>query len=79
MHPSTVYTVAGRGIDLSAVERTSHPTRDVLVERSMDGDRNFAGFGKAAANEYSDCFIDPAKLPEGILKVRCNIQDTRIA
>jgi len=60
--------LTSRGIDLSAVERTSHPTRDVLVERSMDGDRNFAGFGKAAANEYSDCFIDPAKLPEGILK-----------
>lgn len=41
---------AGRGIDLSAVFRTSQPTRDVLVTRSLDGDRTFAGFGKAKAN-----------------------------
>ena len=61
---------AGRGIDLSAVERTEHPTRDVLVERSLEGDRTFAGFGKAAADQYSDCFIDPAKLPERTLRVR---------
>ncbi len=42
--------LAGRGIDLSAVFRTSQPTRDVLVTRSLDGDRTFAGFGKAKAN-----------------------------
>lgn len=44
---------AGRGIDLSAVARTSQPTRDVLVTRSLDGDRTFAGFGKAKANGAS--------------------------
>lgn len=60
--------LASRGIDLSAVVRTSQPTRDVLVTRSMDGDRTFAGFGKAKANEYADCFIDPEKLPVEVLE-----------
>jgi fructokinase len=52
-----------RGIDLSSVARTDHPTRDVLVTRTEGGERTFAGFGKAKANEYSDCFIDPECLP----------------
>lgn len=52
------------------MQRTEHPTRDVLVERSLEGERTFAGFGKAAADQYSDCFIDPAKLPERTLRVR---------
>ena len=29
------------------MERLPHPTRDVLVVRALDGDRTFAGFGKA--------------------------------
>lgn len=60
--------LASRGIDLSGLERTDHLTRDVLVERSLEGDRTFAGFGKAEANEYADCFIDEDKLPEEKLK-----------
>jgi hypothetical protein len=52
-------------------------TRDVLVERSLEGDRNFAGFGKAAADEYSDCFIDPDLLPEDKLKVFCPLTVVR--
>lgn len=39
------------------------------MERSLEGDRTFAGFGKAAADEYADCFIDADKLPEEKLKV----------
>lgn len=46
-------TTTGRGIDLSAVERTEHPTRDVLVTRTEGGERLFAGFGKAKANGAS--------------------------
>ncbi len=56
-------------MDLSAVKRTPQPTRDVLVTRSLDGDRTFSGFGKAKANEYADCFIDSATLPTDVLKV----------
>ena len=33
---------------MKAVERLPHPTRDVLVVRALDGDRTFAGFGKAS-------------------------------
>ena len=34
-------------MDTSAVQRVaSRPTRDILVTRSLDGDRSFAGFGK---------------------------------
>mmetsp|Transcript_4593 Transcript_4593/g.11797 ORF Transcript_4593/g.11797 Transcript_4593/m.11797 type:complete len:412 (-) Transcript_4593:102-1337(-) len=51
-----------RGVDLSGVQRVEQPTRDVYVERSINGDRNFAGFG-APADSYADCFIDSAKLP----------------
>jgi fructokinase len=55
--------LTSRGIDLSAVKRTEQPTRDVLVTRTEGGERTFAGFGKAKANEYADCFIDPGALP----------------
>jgi hypothetical protein len=40
---------AERGVNVDAVERLPHPTRDVLVVRALDGDRTFAGFGKARA------------------------------
>lgn len=65
--------VAGKGVNVDAVQRVSQPTRDVLVERSVDGDRNFAGFGVAQSNEYCDCFIDPAKIPEQTIKVRSSL------
>jgi hypothetical protein len=59
------------------VQRVAAPTRDIYVERKMDGDRVFAGFGRPS-QEYCDCFLDPDKLPEDILKVgggaRCYIQ-----
>lgn len=33
-------------MNVEFVERVVQPTRDVLVVRSHDGDRTFAGFGK---------------------------------
>jgi fructokinase len=55
---------AERGVDASAAQRNAHPTRDVLVVRGLDGDREFAGFGAAATSDYADCFLDAAALPE---------------
>ncbi|EFN55549.1 hypothetical protein CHLNCDRAFT_134013 [Chlorella variabilis] len=52
-----------RGVDTSGVQRVGQPTRDILVTRRPDGDRVFAGFGKAKSHEYGDCFLDPAALP----------------
>lgn len=40
---------AERGVDTGAVQRVDRPTRDILVVRSPDGDREFAGFGKVRA------------------------------
>ena len=40
---------AERGVDTSAVQRVERPTRDILVTRSPEGDREFAGFGKVGA------------------------------
>ena len=42
-----ICVAAERGVNVNAVERLPHPTRDVLVVRALDGDRTFAGFGKA--------------------------------
>ena len=42
---------------MKAVERLPHPTRDVLVVRALDGDRTFAGFGKARAGVSAFAFI----------------------
>jgi hypothetical protein len=60
---------AGTSVDTSTVQRVSAPTRDIYVERTKDGDRVFAGFGRPS-QEYCDCFLDPAELPEDIIKVR---------
>lgn len=57
----------GTSVDTSTVQRVSAPTRDIYVERTLDGDRVFAGFGRPS-QEYCDCFLDPDKLPEDILK-----------
>lgn len=42
----------------------------MLVVRSLDGDRTFSGFGKAATTEYADCFINADALPLDRIKVR---------
>lgn len=56
-----------RNVDTKYIQRNSHPTRDVLVTRSFDGDRTFAGFGAAKTTEYADCFVDAAKLPTDVI------------
>lgn len=56
-----------RNVDTKYVQRNSHPTRDVLVTRSLDGDRTFAGFGAAKTTEYADCFVDASKLPTDVI------------
>lgn len=40
-----------------------HPTRDVLVTRSLDGDRTFAGFGKTDTENYADAHALSSHLP----------------
>jgi fructokinase len=57
--------LAERGVDTAVgLQRVDgRPTRDVLVTRSADGDRVFAGFGAAASAAYADCFLDAARLP----------------
>jgi hypothetical protein len=63
-----VLCCAERGVDTSGVQRTEAPTRDVYVERSLEGDRNFAGFGRAT-DSYCDCYLDPKQLPVDAIKV----------
>ncbi|KAK9816807.1 hypothetical protein WJX72_005293 [[Myrmecia] bisecta] len=58
----------GRNVDLSAVQRVKQPTRDVLVTRSLEGDRTFSGFGVAKTTEYADCFLDSDKLPIDVIQ-----------
>eukprot|EP01026_Neomeris_dumetosa_P009512 TRINITY_DN13247_c0_g1_i1.p2 TRINITY_DN13247_c0_g1~~TRINITY_DN13247_c0_g1_i1.p2 ORF type:complete len:266 (+),score=31.73 TRINITY_DN13247_c0_g1_i1:593-1390(+) len=47
---------------MSGVQRHDKPTRAVYVTRSMEGDREFAGFG-LPTHHYSDCFISSRDLP----------------
>ena len=55
-----------RGVDVSYIQRVKQPTRDVLVTRSLDGDREFAGFGKNT-DSYADCFLDASKIPSDVI------------
>ena len=52
------------GVDVSLLQRTDqYPTRQVMVTRSMEGDREFGGFyDNRAADEFSDCLLDASKL-----------------
>lgn len=56
------------GVDLSHLQRLDRPTRDVLVTRSLGGDREFSGFGAAESEDYADCYIDPARVPKYTIK-----------
>ena len=44
------------------VQRVDHATRDVLVTRSISGDREFAGFG-SSTDSYADCFLSENAIP----------------
>lgn len=50
-------------MDVKFIQRVEQPTRDVLVTRTLDGDREFSGFGQSTET-YADCFLDSAQLPE---------------
>ena len=48
-----------RGVDTSCVQRSSLPTREVLVTRDLTGDREFAGFRNGSQSSgYADCEIE---------------------
>jgi hypothetical protein len=55
-------------VDTTTVQRIDAPTRDIYVERTLDGDRVFAGFG-LPSHQYCDCSLDADKLPKDILSV----------
>lgn len=54
-------------MDTSSVFQVSHPTRDVYVTRTMEGERIFDSFGQDT-NTYCDCFISPKLLPKGMIE-----------
>jgi hypothetical protein len=60
---------AERGVDVSGVQRTDAPTRDVYVTRDDSGDREFAGFG-LPSDQYCDCFIEAGQLPVASIQAR---------
>lgn len=57
-----------RNVNIEFIQRNNYPTRDVLVTRSLDGDREFAGFGAAETDQYSDCYMDPDQIPEKVIQ-----------
>lgn len=66
-------TLRSHQVDLSGLQLIpSHPTRSVLVTRSVQGDRSFAAFG---GNRSSDCFADTFlsadHLPKGLFEPGC--------
>jgi fructokinase len=54
-----------RGVDIRGIQTIAHhPTRTVLVCRSVDGDRDFAGFGdQRDTREFADTQIQAAAIP----------------
>lgn len=64
-------------MDTSTVQRCDAPTRDIYVERKLDGDRVFAGFG-VESEKYCDCFLDEDKLPKDVLKVSDGVLLARV-
>ena len=55
-----------RNVNIEYVQQVKHPTRDVLVTRTLDGDREFAGFGRST-DSYADCFIEESKIPSELI------------
>jgi len=44
-------------------EHPTAPTREVYVLRSVEGDREFAGFGDRPTDQFADAFLDRDRLP----------------
>lgn len=49
------------------MRQVSHPTRDVYVIRTTEGDRIFDSFGQNT-NTYCDCFITSSFLPKAVIQ-----------
>ncbi|MEA5572897.1 carbohydrate kinase [Calothrix sp. UHCC 0171] len=57
------------GVDTQGVQRhATAPTRQVYVVRNLDGDRNFAGFGKYDTSEFADTHLEAKKLPQSLFE-----------
>ncbi|MCS6813160.1 MAG: carbohydrate kinase [Cyanobacteria bacterium] len=51
-------------VETTGVQRhATAPTRQVLVTRSLDGDRTFAGFKNHATTEFADTYLQADQLP----------------
>lgn len=52
------------GVDGRGIQRhPTAPTRKVYVVRSLEGDREFAGFGEFSASAFADAFLQADQLP----------------
>lgn len=55
------------GVDITGVQRHPQaPTRQVYVTRSLEGDRNFAGFGQYPSDAFADTHLAADQLPEAL-------------
>jgi fructokinase len=62
---------AERQVNVNYIQRVDKPTRDVLVTRTMDGDREFAGF-RSDTSAYADCFLDAEAIPSDLIE-NCSV------
>jgi fructokinase len=63
-----VNTLKSHNINIEGVQWDSlAPTRKVYVERNLEGDRKFAGFGKFKTSEFADTFLDSEKIPYSLI------------
>lgn len=57
------------GVDTSGVQQhASAPTRLVYVLRSESGEREFAGFGDRAPDQFADAYLEADRLPVGLFE-----------
>lgn len=56
-------------VDITGVQRHPQaPTRQVYVTRSLDSDRNFAGFGSHSTEEFADTQLQAQQLPAALFE-----------
>ena len=52
------------GVNVTGIQRyDSAPTRQVYVTRTLEGDRQFAGFGDYPPDQFADAYLEADKLP----------------
>lgn len=51
------------GVDVTGLQRSSAPTRQIYVERTETGDRIFAGFGDIDTSEFADTQLQATQIP----------------